>query len=452
MKRLSFLLVLPMLCIALASCSSDPDPISGVKNPSESHEDQAVLNLSFNVADSQATRADEELASTDDEKKIKEIHLYIFDENGKLETTPSKITFESGAQAKCSVNVSLGVKTIYAITREIPNLTVTTETSIEKFENTSFDTSNLNSITHLDNGDAHLMIGKLSSVEIMKGSNNLSMTLTRTAAKVQLKMADSLTFKDFTFTSPKYMVVQSAKLMGLIPTQDICKSTESLHGTYSNYTAHSSAGFVDNDFYYIESNYTGYKTSVASFTNDGVCFYLPENIVSNAVSGNTSFVSVRIKAKPKKCVTSFDFDNRTFTKSDFSGTHFYAVGKRDLDNAVLSYALGPENEVLVFANSGTADQYTIALNASSGSNLYSTIIFDNGYMYYRVNIKHDDEYKVLRNHFYRIELTGINSLGYDKPVIPLNADAELDVKDAPLEMNFSVSDWSGQNQNSTLQQ
>ncbi|MDE5871756.1 MAG: hypothetical protein K2H22_07435, partial [Muribaculaceae bacterium] len=78
--KLAFLSLTVLISLsALYSCSSDRNPFD-IMLPTERN--TAAISLKFDVA---ATRADDDNLSTDAEKVVSKVSVYVFDESDKLQ-------------------------------------------------------------------------------------------------------------------------------------------------------------------------------------------------------------------------------------------------------------------------------------------------------------------------------------------------------------------------------
>lgn len=419
-----------LLCLAAASCASDPSPFS-TETPSQEKEDaQAFLNLTFDVADSQETRAvGDELKSTANEKSISNVDVYIFDAEGKQLNSYSSLKVTDGVLSN-QIKMTPGVYTLYVIARGLTSASNMNPASITDLEAVTFSSA-IDDIAHVnDSGNwTCVMIGKSQPIQIVKGDNNLNIMLTRVAAKAQVKFPTAgITFDGTKYSALEYKVVQSAEKMRVTPAKDVNAGGTADNGTYSNFTASRGAS---ND----------YISSVTEFASNK-CVYMAENEMTDKRTGNTTFLSIKMKATPPQMYT-YDSSNglgkTTFNSAD--GT-FYAVGHTNEDLAVNSYCLDSDNEILLFGDFSQANAYCTYLNAQY-HNGYGVIQFTNGYVYYRVNIKHGEVYKAQRNTFYKVNVEGISGFGYHTEVIPKKADTGLESTDSNLKVTFQVQDWDG---------
>ena len=235
-----------------------------------------------------------------------------------------------------------------------------------------------------------------------------------------------------------------------------------LNGTYDNYTL----GVGE------------YLNAVTSdFTAEG-CAYMSENIVLEPKSGNTTFLGVRFATTPEKYYT---FDATTSTvkpleEAPASSATYYAVGIQDKNNGMVDYALYTgTNNIITFKNEADAEIYANSLNNGDVSAItvsqterpmmapaaseeagnapaFEVIKFDQGYVYYRVNIAHEVtsgdstslKKMVVRNKFYKVNVNSVRSLGFSSEDLlrPKNPEAVLDAEGhAWISASISVAEW-----------
>lgn len=441
--------------LALGSaCTSDSNPFdvqtTTTKTPN------AKFQLQLNVA---ATRAD---LSTDAEKTVKNVTVYVFNEDGVLEDF--KAAAVSGDTTE-PMEISSGLKTVYAVAGKTlgnPSVTIAKNMSIDTFEEMIFD-SNVDDLTSSNN---YTMVGKSARQMIYAGAQNyVPIELERLIAKAQLKLG-AVSTADFGFScnNANFYVGQTCNRMRLKPSStDIMTFESHTNGTYAGYTRLLSERPND--------GVTG------DFKADG-CAYLSENIVSNPVAGNTTFVILEIPMTPiydYTCGYNGDLSSGLNTAS--SGSSFFAVGLIDETNGHEDFAIDIETKrVITFNTKADADRYAAALN---GGNVYATTVseyetpmkvsaskapvtrkfevvtFAGGTAYYRINIKDENGYpKVERNTFYKITVNSIKSLGCHSMELLYPTDPEADssvATSAMLGVKFKVAEWNEVDQEEDLE-
>lgn len=214
---------------------------------------------------------------------------------------------------------------------------------------------------------------------------------------------------------------------------------------------------------------------------------MSENIVNKPLSGNTTFLSIRYATVPVKYYTfgASDTAPEASDESPVSATTYYAVGIQDKTNGMVDYALDSATKhILTFKNQEDAQRYMNSLNGGDSSAMtvsqtesplrapavnaeaseapkFEVITFTDGYVYYRVNITHQDQsgdsskdkIKVVRNNFYKVTINSVKSLGYstDELLRPKNPEAVLDAEGHSwISASISVKDWDEVDQNIDL--
>lgn len=456
-----------MMPLLMASCSSDPNPVDNILSAGQS---TGHIRLDFNVAE---TRAGSN--STDAEDKITKINIYVFNAQGKLEKILENQTYKSGS---IILESSTGQKIVYAITSTLsyPEDRVARpvqDMSMTDFENIVFS-ADLAKLT--DSSAGFVMIGKSEPHQVLKSasqdeipaSNVFAIDLVRAVAKAQVVTKElSFDSKGFRFGAPEFRTCQTYSLM---------RVATGAADINPNYSDSDSDGTYDA---YSNGSVTDFINAQTTFKNTNCC-YLAENIVTSPKSGNTTFLSVRFTANPRKY---YEFNNGdthpTESNVQVTGsTTFYAVGIIDELHGMADYAMDLDKDrVITFNNKDAADRYTAALNGGTASAVtvsetesplqtragsvddghikqFQTVAFPQAQAYYRINIIDKDEeganvYRVKRNKFYKVEIKSVNTLGYNSEsmLFPKNADADLEAHGSVwIESAFNVSEWTEQEQ------
>lgn len=454
------------LLSAATSCSSDSNPFDLVVKPQAQTQTTKIL-LNLDVA---STRAGSSDLSTEEERKVSTVSIYVFDEDDKLEMSETNINITSVAEV--SLEVKPGKKTIYAVSaKTIGELPVANGTSMEAFENTIFPSK----LSDLKNSAKEfVMVGKSNSQQVYRStatdlpaSNIFNIELVRLIAKAQVKLGDIKT-EEFGFThgNAMFWVSQTCDKMRLKPNEADVFDVFNNHnqGTFTGFTA------VPDD------NGTG--VVAGNFTANN-CQYLSENIVKEPKAGNTTFVILGIKLTP---INNYSYDqyNKILTSSPTTGDvySYYAVGLVNAENGYEDFAVDPENHhVITFTNKNNADEYVKSLNGGTvsvstvseydspmkasvteGSDInvrqFETIPFSQD-VYYRINISGEDgKYMVERNKYYKITVNSIKSLGcHSKEMLrPTNPSAEFNKStSAMIQAAFKVAEWDEAGQNVDLE-
>ncbi|MDE7410057.1 MAG: hypothetical protein K2N09_08540 [Muribaculaceae bacterium] len=435
---------------AFMSCTSDRNPFDITVSPVS---ETARIQLLLDVA---STRAGSDL-STDAEKKVSKVSVYVFNGANELETFESDITLSSDKPVE--FNVTPGLKTIYAVSsKNIVGTTIGTGASLQDFEETIFSSK----LSDLKTSKEFVMIGKSDSQVVLKSANSTQIPasnlfrieLVRLVSKTQVKLGNiDLSAQGFSCKgNTQFRVSQTCDRMRVRPNgTDVFESfTTHTNGTFDGYTV-----VPDNQFLPVVTG---------DFTADG-CHYLSENIVSNPVAGNTTFVTLSVPVTPD---FYYIFDGKlTKGSAGMPNSSFYAVGVVDENNGFEDFVIDPDTKhVITFNSTSDVNRYVNALNggntfavtvseseapfrAAATSDVqirqYQIIHFMSGEAFYRINIKDaDGALKVERNKFYKIAVNSIKNLGCHSEALlrPLDPSADADSStSAWIEAVFTVAEW-----------
>lgn len=453
MKKLSALAFslayIAVLASLLTSCSSDPNPVDFIRTDGYSKDAKTYIQLSLNPA---ATRAG-------DEDAISVVDLYVFKEDGTLENVVADIDYKENLVL--DLGVTTGKKTVYAITANkiLPNKMSDDELngiSLDNFKIKSFESL----VENLNNADGLVMSGmgeiqnlsESNSPLNIPASNNLTIRLERLLAKVEVtgSITQDNTYGFAKIDDPSFKVCQINKKMQLVPVEisSADLEDENENGVYDNYEQHGSD--------YIAINST-----------DAQPQYMTENLVANPTSGNTTFLSFKVRLTPSKVWylsgTNWGEASYSTTGSGTSvvktGDTFFAIGIYDKKNILIGFIKNSnDNDKIVcfrtsqacekFISNGT---YTISKPAALPDGCeYKPIEYTNGYAYYRVNISDgaDDakKYRVLRNAYYKLKIGKVGSMGYAKEsdLFPSDPDSSLEAVETISILSgvaFELNSW-----------
>lgn len=424
-----------MLACMLPACSSDPNPVGYLDFEGSNKDAKTYVELDFSAL---GTRASDEAAIT----KVK---LYIFDENNELESISG---MEDVKDKKLIAETTSGLKTIYAISaNDILTTQAAKGMAMTDFEDLVFSSQ----LSDIRTADGFVMVGQSEKTEIKESKspvnlpdgNKLSIDMERLVAKVavttEVRMIGGLGIyrKDF-------KVFQTNDRMRLKSNgSDISEFSTHSNGTFSGYT------FDDNRSY----------TEVSSSNYQ----YMSENIVANPTSGNTTFVCLRTQV----CATPLHSKNFMGTldyNDNSSSITFFVIGivKSDNPQTVIDYFKYYNN--IYYYDSEAAAITGIGLYAQNSplpaGYEYKPIMFEDGYMYYRINIAEGTgdarKYQVTRNKSYKITIESINDFGAPTveelcPADPNTAlDEEESVSSAWGDATFIVVGWDSSDQTENL--
>lgn len=487
----SLSLAVAALLPSVTSCSSDPSPFDWTISSTDNN---ATVQINLNVEETRAGGL-----STSDEMKINNLSVYVFNSNHKLESkkdfTVSDLVDTDGKKT-VSFEVSHGLKTLYVVTAKT-NVNPSVGTSLTDYEKSVFNSS-LSNIkpekTVIGEDDVetksveYVMVGKSKEQQVMisasqddlPASNKFNITLVRLVAKAQVKTGSDMKVADFgiTFGEASFRASQLNERMRVVH-----DGTDVFDDSSSSYVDSNKNGTYD---FYTRGvgEYQIAKTS--DFTADG-CAYMSENIVSKPLSGNTTFLSIRFATTPAKYYTFDSASSSVKATSDTPGalTTYYAVGIQDKINGMVDYALVPGSKnIVTFKTEEEAQKYKTSLNNGTASAItvsqtdkpmkasevaenaastpqFEVIAFDKGYVYYRVNIAHEDssgdtttqKKMVQRNKFYKVNINSVKSLGFSSEtlLIPTEPKTVLDAEGhAWISASISVAPWEEVEQNVDL--
>lgn len=472
LRFVAFSFAAASLLVSVSSCTSDRNPFDiAMTNPAVESE-TAKIRLSLDVA---STRADDDL-STAEERKVSKVSIYVFDAQDQLEKFMTDISVSSTAPIE--LEVAPGRKTLYAITsKTVISSTLETGTPIETFEETLFsstlsDLKTTNGFVMAGKSDVQMVLKSANSNEV-PNSNIFKIELVRMLSKTQVKRANDMKLSDFglRINGPMiFRVSQTNDKMRLVA--DAAKEV------WSEYKDDNEDGTCNG--YSVGKNLEFQGVVTTDFTAEG-CHYITENIVQSPLSGNTTFVSLCVPYAP---INYYRFNSVTSSAEivgpyDTPGQSFFAVGIVDEKYGMEDFAMDPSNNhVIVFKDKTNADNYRDALNQGNASAItvsesdsplrapavrasevhyreFSTVIFELGKAYYRINISsgETDNYKIIRNKFYKINIKSIDNLGFHSEDLLRPKDPTSDPGNATtawIEAQLTVAPWEDVNQDVDL--
>lgn len=423
-------------CIGFTCCTSESTSLINI----DVNGADAFIRMAFSV---EGTRAEI------NETELKVIDIYVFDEDGKLETS------ETIEDESASVQCTSGYKTIYAIAGMKTNgfdTVLPAGMTIDDFEKLVFSST----LDDFFNDNGCLMIGKSRPTQILKSApdnipatNVIPITLVRVMAKASLSFED-ITNIQFQFTDPRFCICQTSDKM---PVVDL--ATAITHDK------------VDGEPTFTNLSNPYDEEGRLKFVSADEVQYMAENISVTHMSGNTTFLAIAVRAIPQKvygCVAEGAPEEKTIDNPDALGG-FYVVGVENPDMGIVDYAVNAANEPYCFLEESDALNFATSLNASIGqsseSGAYGVIKFESGIVYYKVNfntpagmeVTSYGKYSVLRNRHYTISIKSVNKLGASKESIlfPRDPETPADVTNAYLNATFTVEDWEDVNQETVLQ-
>lgn len=436
----------------LPSCSSDPNPLGYLNvTGDKSDNGKSYIQLDLNAA---LTRATDDRNATDDEVAISKVDIYLFNSNNVLEDILYDVPVNDNS--KVTVQITSGKKTIYAITAN-KILTPKSESTISEFENEIFNSE----LSNLKTDNGFVMVGKSEAKDVvdtkspinLPETNKFSISLTRLVSKVQLK-SGTLTFKGFDdihVSDMSFKAFQINKEMRLVSNgYDLQTSftDEDNDGTYDTY-----------------SNETDDYIAVSSGFSPNNCQYVTENIVAKPLSGNTTFIGVRIQMTPRilhyikdEMLGTVLTNTSVYDEPIPQNGNFYVLAVNDADNNIIDFIVDNSNRIMCFKNEESASFYKNEASSLPKGYDINILEYKDGYVYYRINIAEGSgdskKYKVVRNKFYKIELTGVSNFGVpsESYLRPTKADSKLDSSNlaAWSDAVFNVVTWTDDSQSVDL--
>lgn len=426
----TFLFAALMAGGVLASCSKDAgenvDPILGAKT-------FASVSVTLNGASTRATDPN----AVAEEIKINNVTLYVFN-GGVLEST-GDIAIDENNHGTKVIATTTGPKTIYAVANKAVSGAVgSLQTEFEQQVIAALDTD-------IAAENAFLMVGSTNQTLIEQTedealANPIDIEVTRAAAKVQLRYAENVPVNpsvNAEASQPKYTMVQQNTKMQLVR-KDYALTPM---GDTASQKDENGDSTCDHLVAYSDSNV--WFDAVTEHNNlFAESFYLAENVNEEPVTGNTSFALVCLTIAPK---STADADGNFSDSPIAAGTTFYVIAKNDATVGGITFA-AKDDKILYFANKSTAQSY---LSANADLNGYEVLEYTDGKSYYRLNIRHitqselTKKYCVLRNNYYKANITEINNLGFNTPqgTVPTEPTTPLDTQTF-ITADITVVDWT----------
>ena len=441
--KIKSMLAAATAAMIMASCSSD-ETIDQNNNKVQKGEDTYA---SFALKFKSGTRADI-LNGTDDESSVTSMNVYVFS-NGVLEATASPAV---SSNQTVPVKVTTGEKIIYAVTGSMPNLTNLSGSKIEMAQNATlladFEKALYASLpADIAVAKHFTMIGNTRSILVKQSeeeakANPIAITLDRAAAKAQVHFNNPniLPTLNADFGSAKFAVAQIARQMYVtLDSRFTPLGTSAANGsTYPGLTPVNDLTYVDA---YSTADYDGTAAVNAP------CAYMAECAVAEPTTGNTTISIIQTKVTPKSTVGG---------ALDSDGT-FYVLARNDEKTATWVFASDESYNLLYFNSEAAANSYKSENDLSAE---YLPYKYDKGLCYYRVHFIDENyadssdlskKYRVLRNYFYRVNVTDIRALGAPTApgTVPTDPDTPIE-QDNWLACTITVSPWTVNSQSTIL--
>lgn len=427
-NKIMLLGLVSMAAFAIAGCNKEAGdtPESGVKT---------FASFSITVSNP-ATRADAN--AVEEETGIRNVSIYIFS-NEALESQGT-ITLTNQNKGTTTVATTTGPKHIYAVANKA--ITANTGMSQADFENQLLNAGP----TDIATSEQFLMVGATDATlvrrtqdEAIQNANLVPINVTRAAAKVQMqykadtRVADNV---NATVSEVKYDLGQRNTQMYLV--RNNYEVTPK--GTKAEQTDADSDGTYDHLVKFQESSLSlvnAVETFNHTFANSR---YLGENVNDTPVTGNSSFVVIKLKVTPN-------------SGADTDGS-FWVVAKSDESKGTVEYA--SESGKIKYFSTEAAAQSHLTTNSATLTG-YSIQKFNQGFAWYRLNLRDvaktdaKERYAVLRNHYYKVNVTEIYGLGFNTPeaIIPKDPDTPLETS-TYVSAEITIEDWTAVEMNEPL--
>lgn len=410
MKAKTILILSALLLFGVTGCKKEKADGSGASSGVPTY-----LNVAIKLDSPSgygATRADQNTLNY--EQKINTLKVYVFG-GGVLESA-SDVTLNAGNVGTTYFDAKTGPKVIYAIANARPDMIFALGTPLSVFRTKAVSALNADIALR----DAFVMIGG-SQVDLRKQtqaealSNPIPITVARAAAKVQVKFNPSTIIISpavaGSFTSPGYTLVQTNTTMFVPRTgyelspngQDMEQRDANGDGMYDHLLARGAVGDVA----------AGLEWSTAY-----PALYMPENVNENPSAGNTSYVLLTFHYTPDPSVIKG-------TNTTLQGGTFYTVKVGQTTDIYADHAQAQ-------AAATTAGPDAILKTYESGLCHYRIDIRDSRSMGSKTEI-----YSVIRNSFYKINITEIKAIGGSTPTDP-DVIKPID-PETPIEENTLIS-------------
>ena len=432
MKQMKSFLTLALALTALASCNNENE-IPGT-NPEVTG---VPTHAAFSVKVS-STANTRDAAATDDngvvqEQKIGSLKVFIFN-GGVLETT-GDITLNENNEGTATLPTTTGPKEIYAVANPKTDMTLNVGQTLDEFKALAVNagTTSATPDENIAGENVFTMIGSVvttltEQTAAQALASRINITVSRGAAKVQLqydatKVTQNQDLKGV-FSEPKYLVAQMNTKM-FLPRKDYELTPNGADGEPNQVDGNNDHTF--DHLTTVPADMTAAKAAVNPWDNAFAnSFYTAENVNEAPTTGNTTFALVQLKYTPDN--SEIQGSNTTLT----AGT-FYVLRKTDGTN-------------LIYADNTEAQT---AQQSAAGSTVKT---YTGGLCYYRVNLRDitktvlKEKYCVLRNNYYKINITQINSLGGNSTtdpevIVPTDPDTPLETE-SHISANILIAPWN----------
>ena len=445
MKTKSMIAGMLSVMMLAASCSKEEGPNG--QNPTAGAKTYASFSVSIQGTSTRAASTDPNAVA--EETKISDLTLYIFN-GGVLEST-GKITLDANNKGTDAIATTTGPKTVYAVA----NKSVTGAVGSLQSE---FEEQLITAIaTDIAAANTFFMAGSTATTLIKQDeqaaiANPVSITVTRGAAKVQMKFDTDVPVKpvvNAAVANAKFTLAQQNTNMYLkaqtySPNGETAdqKDEKEKDGTYDHLVALPT-----------DATTITWTNALAAYDNAFAnSQYLAENINEAPLSGNTSYVLVGLQVTPKESAAA----DGTLSAGGFTASAtFYVISKTNTVDGTITFAT-KDDKILYFADQTIASSY-LQTNGTALTG-YAVTAYTNGMSYYRLNIRDitkttnlTEKYAVLRNNYYKVNISEISNLGFNTPAgtVPTDPTTPLETQ-TYISADITIEPWTVVSMNEPL--
>ncbi len=447
MKTKSMIAGMFSMLLLAVGCSKEEK--SGPNVPGEGVKTYASFSVALDAATTRALLGDAN--SAPEEIKIKTVNIYVF-MGGVLEDTGA-ITLNDNNEGTTALATTTGPKTIYAVINK--SVTGVVGQTQEDFEQKVIQTFSEGKST-ISVADNFLMVGSTQATlseqteEVAKQKQNLiPITVQRATAKVQMRYKENVPVKpvvNVSVDTARYTVAQqntemylARKGFSFTPAgEKVAQKDVNKDGTYDHLVALPTAEQLEQSNSWLGAG----KDYDNLFANS--C-YLAENVNEAPVTGNTSYVLVELTVKPTQ---TSDAAGNAITPTEPNDGSFWVIADHDLLNGDITF-LTKEDKILYFASEEYASGYLKDQANLGEEHNYKVLKYTAGKSYYRLNIRDikqrtlTEEYAVLRNHYYKVNITEISNLGFNTPsgTVPTEPTTPLETQ-TYISAEITIEPWT----------
>ena len=279
--------------------------------------------------------------------------------------------------------------------------------------------------------------------------NLIPITVQRATAKVQMRYKENVPVKpvvNVSVDTARYTVAQqntemylARKGFSFTPAgEKVAQKDVNKDGTYDHLVALPTAEQLE-----LSNSWLGAGKDYDNlFANS--C-YLAENVNEAPVTGNTSYVLVELTVKPTQ---TSDAAGNAITPTEPNDGSFWVIADHDLLNGDITF-LTKEDKILYFASEEYASGYLKDQANLGEEHNYKVLKYTAGKSYYRLNIRDikqrtlTEEYAVLRNHYYKVNITEISNLGFNDPAgtVPTEPTTPLETQ-TYISAEITIEPWT----------